>query len=75
MADLLLSLLLIPILGNPKILPLSVLPNYWLVVFLFTNQDQPGVGQVHRSYTQILSCKQFFGNIVSIHNINNNSPK
>jgi hypothetical protein len=39
MADLLPSLLLIPILGNPKILPLSVLPNYWLVVFLFTNQD------------------------------------
>jgi hypothetical protein len=34
--------------GNPKIPPPSVVPNYWLLASLFTNQNQ--LGAVPRNY-------------------------
>jgi hypothetical protein len=43
---------------NPKILSLSLLPNYWLLASLFTIRTN--WEQVPRNYMQTLSCKHFF---------------
>ena len=49
---------------NPTIPPLTVLPSYWLLASLFTNQNQ--LGQVPRSYLQISQVNSVLGNINNI---------
>ena len=44
---------------NPKILPLSALPSYWLLASLFTNQNQLGANS--QKLLADLSSKQCFG--------------
>jgi hypothetical protein len=62
-----LSPLWIPSPWNPKILPLSVLPSYWLLASLFTNQNQLGAGS-QKLHADTLLQTVSLGNIISICN-------